>query len=785
MLSRSLQALEFPKVLEIVRTYCVSDMAAQRVMALAPLSTLQSIEYEQSLYSQAFVWRDTSAFVLHFFHDVSPVLATLATGHTVLDLDALWVLREGLFEACALEESLLGGKGVADGGQAWPLLLAHVQASPLPALSISALRRCMRDDGELRDESSPELLAIRTNLRQLHQTCLRHVKDIVVQYNMTQYVQDTYMTLASDRYVLPLKTNFKGRLQGIIHDYSNTGETCYFEPMFLVEFNNRLQSLKREERAEEHKVMALLTDIIRREEALVAAAWECLADVDVLLAKCAFGERLDGVMLTITHDAGEVPLNLMQARHPLLVCDASLEAKGGARPIDLVLRPNDKVLIISGGNAGGKTVCLKTLGLIVLMTLTALPVPVARGSSMPPLTSVYALIGDAQSLEEHVSTFTGQIAHLASLFEAVTAQTLVILDEFGAGTDPAQGAALAQAVLDELREQGATVVTATHFPALKTYALSREGVRAASMLFDPQTKQPLFALAYDQVGASQALEVAREYGMPAAVLERASQYLLLDGEDMSVLMERLNALAVEREKDLQALKVEQEQCEAKRAGLQERFDRDRQRLHGEVQSLMQAITQDMKAKKVEHKSSLKALAAVRASLAEEKAQTAPAHVPSLETLKVGQSVWHRPWEKYALVDELDARQDRVKLSMNGVFLWVDRNMLALHGGEDAQRIFKKQKTSNTGVLQTRPQESAALRLDLRGKRADVALQELTAFLDRALLSSFSDVEIIHGRGTGALRKQVHTLLATFPSIASYSLAPEDMGGDGMTMVSFE
>ena len=221
--------------------------------------------------------------------------------------------------------------------------------------------------------------------------------------------------------------------------------------------------------------------------------------------------------------------------------------------MDLIFRPTDRALVISGGNAGGKTVCLKTLGLLAIMTLAGLPVPAAKGSVIPWWTSIHAFIGDEQSLDDHLSTFTAQIRHLGNAWEATDRRTLILLDEFGAGTDPAQGAALAQAVLDGLLERGAHVVAATHFPALKTYALTREGVRAASVLFDPGTKKPLFRLAYDQVGASQALDVAREHGLPESVLRRAEQYLLLDGQDMTAVMDRLNALAAKREGELDAL----------------------------------------------------------------------------------------------------------------------------------------------------------------------------------------------------------------------------------------
>ena len=316
------------------------------------------------------------------------------------------------------------------------------------------------------------------------------------------------------------------------------------------------------------------------------------------------------------------------------------------------------------------------------------------------------------------------------------------------------------------------------------HALTREGVRAASVLFDPGTKKPLFRLAYDQVGASQALDVAREHGLPESVLRRAEQYLLLDGQDMTAVMDRLNALAAKREGELDALKAEQQRTREKRKAVQERFERERERLIKDVRELSAKVMKDWQEGKAGHKQALKELAKVRAELhvsPEQEEAAAPAF--DIAEIKPGQHVMHRPWNKKAVVREVDARQNRVKLDMNGVTLWADA---ALLGPADAPQQQAKPKS---GVLVRTTAGSAPemslLRLDLRGKRADQALGELSQYLDRALLSGREGVEIVHGRGTGVLRKEVHAFLKTFPGIASFALAPEDQGGDGVTIVTFK
>lgn len=791
MEKRTLKALEFGKVLEHLAGLCASEAGRAACLALLPLPSLAEVHAEQALLeeSRTFVARPHRGgqddFDLMDFPDCTSLLDELhdhsARRDPILDADALWAMRVVL----GLAKKAVTAIGEND--TRWPALAAVALAHPLPELLTAALGRCLGDDGLIRDESSPELQFVRGEMRRMHQGCLRKVKEFAVQYNMLHYLQDDFMTLSNDRYVLPLKSNFKGRMQGIIHDYSNTGETCYFEPMFLVAHNNRLQELKKEERDEERKVLSMLSDMVRADLPLVREAWKLLVRLDVLNAKGRLADLFDGHCVTVLDQGEGVTLDLSAARHPLLALDPQIRKAGGPHPVNLHLRADDRVLVISGGNAGGKTVCLKTLGLVAVMTFAGLPVPVAKGSSMPWWSAVHAFIGDEQSLDDHVSTFTAQICSLSAVWDSTSRNSLVLLDEFGAGTDPSQGAALAQAVLDELLARGAYAVAATHFPALKTYALSRAGVRAASVLFDPGTKKPLFRLAYDQVGASLALDVAREHGLPESVLRRAEHYLLLDGEDMSAIMERLNALAAEREKSLDQLAEEKLRTREKRDMYRERFEKDRERLNAEVRGMAQELMRAWKDGRTTAKQALKELSRVRAEVASGHAKPVPGDEVEVEAaldiskLEIGQTVTHRPWGKTAVVREVDSRQKRVKLDMNGVSLWVEPHLLALK----PQGEIRPKVADHRGVVVNASVEMSLLRLDLRGKRADLAITELERFLDRSLLTGMDGVEVLHGKGTGALRKQVHALLKTFPGAASFATAPEDQGGDGVTIVTFK
>ena len=459
--ARTLNALEFHRIADHLSELCLSGVGRERARAIAPLDDAEAVTLAARIYEEAADWASRPAaggavFCVCSFPDVSGMLRAAATSraHTFQpDVDAFWALREVLRLARDAHASI----AQPEAATRWPHLLAMADGSPLPVQLTAALLRCISDDGLLRDESSPELYRLRGELRRLHQSCMRKVKDFAQQYNMLAYLQDEFMTLSSDRYVLPLKANFKGRMQGIIHDWSQTGETCYFEPMFLVEINNRLQELKREEREEERKVLVYLRSLLEAELPGARAALELLAQLDVLQAKRRLAALFDGRPLPLTPVAEGI--QLLDARHPLLMLNrvaesgkdgskAAAAAHSKVRPLDIVLRPGERALVITGGNAGGKTVCLKTLGLIAAMTLSGLPVPVGAGSHLPWFSRLDAFIGDEQSLADNVSTFTAQIEHLAKAWKHLDASSLVLLDEFGAGTDPAQGAALAQAHLE-------------------------------------------------------------------------------------------------------------------------------------------------------------------------------------------------------------------------------------------------------------------------------------------------------------------------------------------------
>ncbi len=782
-MQRTLIALEFDKVLEKFSHYCISQSAKQKSLTLLPYLSAygeeaHSLKYNQNLFFEAKDWLAQTHFKLTAFPELNAILDHLSSSHPFLDVEAFWAVKETLLQLNKVLESVVEHKANSS------TLMHFTHDKSFPQELFEHLTRCISDNATIKDNASPALLLLRNELRSLNQSCTRKVKEAVSEYNIAHYLQDDYIALDSDRYVLPLKANFKGRLQGIIHHYSNTGETVFFEPLFLVEINNRIQELKQEEREEERKILLMLTSLLIENKKVLADAWNLLLDIDILLAKLSLADAYNGHCLVMQDKASFM---LPEAKHPLLALEAVNNKKLNIRALDIHLREEERVLVISGGNAGGKTVCLKTAGLIILMTLAGLPVPLAQNASLPIIERVHAFIGDEQSLDDHVSTFTGQIRHLSRVFDELNDKCLVLLDEFGAGTDPAQGAALAQAVIDGMLEKKAYTLAATHFPALKTYALTHNYVRAASMLFEASTKKPIFSIAYDQVGASIALDVAREHGLPEYILSKAEQYMLVGGEDMSKIVDTLNDLAVQRKEELDTLKKEQAKALEKQKQVQTKFEQERRKLHDEVRELSRELMHAWKEGKTSAKQSMKEMAKLRASLVptdmEEKKELSKEDLKiHFEQLKQKDTVQYLPWNKKALVLEVDAKNKKVKLDMNGVSLWASAKDISLSASAKSEENTSTKKAQNQKASLAKASEEMVRRTcDIRGKRADIAIIELETFLDKSLLNSVDIVEIVHGKGTGALRKSVHEYLRTSAFVSHFEKANEDQGGDGMTL----
>ncbi len=766
MESRTINMLEFPKVLQRLSQEAVSSPGKQACLDTSFFHHCAQLEYELGLLREIISFHQDRRPSLNAFPDINPCINKFSHPDSLLDIEECWDISAVLREAQGFFASFKGADA-----EEFKLLKAMTDELSWPQGLISGLGRCFGPAGEIKDDSSPELYAVRNEIRSIRNQCSRKINESLTLSDISHYLQDDYLTISSDRYVMALKANFRGRLKGIIHDYSQTGETCYFEPFFLTELNNKLQKLKRQEREELRAVLRYLTDLCRAALEDLKTLFRWLVRMDCLLAKAKLGEKIGAVPMNIS-ETGR--LKLKNVRHPLLVL-------GGfaVTPIDIELEPGQRVLVVSGGNAGGKTVCLKTLGLTALMALSALPVPADQGSTIPLWDKIFVSMVSEQSVEDSLSTFTAQIHHFSRFWPMLDGKSLVILDEFGVGTDPSQGAALAQAVIDGLLEKKAWVGTATHFPALKAYALSRDQVRAASVLFDADTGKPLYRLAYDQVGSSLALGMAREQGLPAEIISRAEKYLLLDGQEKDAIFGKLNRLALQKEQELERIRktetVLKDKFERQKIDLQ----RQKDILLEEIRSAARQVLSDWQSQKMGRKKALKELAELKGRLypAQDESSSPEREILSWEKIVPGERYVYRPWNKQGVIQEKDDRKGQVKIDLGGISLWVDPQVLE-HSPDDSVQAHGRH--SLAGAAQSMP-----LSLDLRGMHAREALLELDRYLDQSLLAGRKKLEVIHGKGTGVLRTAVHEHLKDNPAVAAFRFASQDCGGEGMTEVELK
>ncbi|MDQ7031233.1 MAG: endonuclease MutS2 [Desulfonauticus sp.] len=757
MHSKTIKYLELDKVLRFFSSEATSEEGKAYFLSLRPDLDFWDVLYAQKLLESFFQAVKYKPLSVDFFPSLKGVFKNLVRENYVFDLEDVWGLevffrsQEKIFDW--LEQVTIFFKDIED----------FEQKKVCPFRLKQAIFRCVGENGELKDESSPALLEVRQAIYNIQKRCTKKIEEFFQQNKISHYLQDEFLTISSDRYVIPLKANFKGKIDGIIHDYSQTGETCYLEPFFLIELNNQLQQLKLEEKIQERAVLEYLTNLARQEQSDLVKCYNFVVQIDVYLAKVKAGLKIGAVPLAFNEQGR---LSLKEVRHPLL---AFLGQK--VVPVDIELKSEQKGLIITGGNAGGKTVCLKTLGLTALMVACGLPVCCAKNSQLPYFKQVFAIMGDEQNLEESLSTFTAQIELLKTYLQNLDQHTLVILDEFGTGTDPTQGAALAQAVVEYILEQGAWVVCATHFPGLKVYGLTSNDLRVCSVLFDPETKRPLYKLLYDQVGASFAFQVAKAKGLPEVILEKAEKILGTQGEKETLLLERLNSLVWKKEQELSDFRVKKDKIVTRLKDALTQIRHRYKTLEQEVQRAKQKILQEWKEQKISRKKAIETLSKLQSELKQEKKTTKQDF-----SLAVGDKCLYVPWDKQAKVIGFDAKKQQYKLDLGGIIVWTQKTDLA---------PWHKIREPKNGQVVVQVEGQSLWRLDVRGFRVDEALIEVDKYLDRAVLKSRKIVEIVHGKGAGILKQAIHNSLRNHPLVAQFYLAPLEQGGDGVTLVELK
>ncbi|HZI17726.1 MAG TPA: Smr/MutS family protein [Pyrinomonadaceae bacterium] len=733
--------------------------------------------------------------------------------------------------------------------EAAPVLWSAVEALPrtLNQLAARVFSKIL-PGGELDDRASPELARVRSEIVRLRSTITRSLESLMRRHD--EAIQDQLVTLRNDRFVIPVRTDHRGRVAGVAHGFSSSGATVFVEPLESIEANNELQNLRETEEREITRILLTLTDELRRERESIEAAARAVAELDFANARAALAARLRATEPSVGEDD---VLELVEARHPLL--EENLRERGAeVVPVSLRLSPEQPVMVISGANAGGKTVVLKTTGLLSLMALSGLHVP-ARSARFPFYASVLADIGDRQSLAANLSTFTSHVSNIRRMMELCERPALILLDEVGTGTDPEEGSALGVAVVDHFRSAcGAQVIATTHYGGLKMYAASDEGVQNASVEFDERTLEPTYRLLVGVAGSSAGLEIARRFGLPegviAAARSRVDEQTLLASD----YLRRIQREAEEAEALRRALEEERRAVADKYASLDreaERRERERQAEFADeieraardfeqrARELYTKIQDRAERARVEREAERRA-AELRREAQQRKAEARAATArPGTHTgaqtgaqaggQTAGQAagqpggarVVRRGGDEGRAGSEREAAApardievgDEVRLTTLGTIGVVERisdgqvevrvknlrfreklKNLELLAPEPARKAeadnslaakLRRMQERGTEVRLKQSREAPDAELNLIGRTTDEARDELDKFLDEAYLHGYARVRIIHGHGTGALRRAVAELLGHHPHVARYGPAAENQGGAGATEVELK
>lgn len=805
---KTLAMLEYAKVLERLCSYAAFSASFDLGQALRPSSNLDEVLLWQGQTSEARQLLDINADIsIGGAHDIRPLVDMAAHGGVLAPNELLEV-----------KSTLISARSLARTFERltvqYPLMVALTAGLAPPSGLVDSISRAISERGDILDYASEQLATIRRELKVAYERLMSKLERIINDPRNAPVLQESIITQRNGRYVVPLRADFKGRLRSIVHDQSASGATLFVEPLVVVELNNTYRELQLAERDEERRILAELSRDVGLHASELIGVVEALADLDLCLmrAKYAFDSRaVAPVLVPFRKDEcqpGEdkvhpgSTIRLFQARHPLL-------DPAKVVPVDVELDAATFVVVITGPNTGGKTVTLKTVGLFVMMAQSGMAIPAQSGSEISVFESVYADIGDEQSIEQSLSTFSGHVTNLVHLLKEANRSSLVLLDELGAGTDPQEGAALARAVLDFLLERRITCMAATHYPELKTYAHATRGVTNASVEFDLQTLRPTYHLTIGLPGRSNALAIAERLGLPGSIINAARSTIHPDdlrAEDLLDEIHRQRDLTRQARAEAEKL---QHDAERLRADLIRRLDQ----IEDERRTILEGARDDAGEE----------VADLRVEIDDVRRQLARARQPldvvkSLEgQLQELAEAIEKPVErkKTSVSKPATARQplrlgEKIKLrslKMQGIVTSLGENEIEVQVGAlrvrarlaDIQRADDEEEpvpppnlppaaspshiapaqTVSSGLFSPSP----GMELDLRGQRAEDALDALDRYLEAAFMAGLPFVRIIHGKGTGRLRQVVRESLRVSPHVKKFESGQDNEGGDGVTVAN--
>ncbi|MGC2236500.1 MAG: endonuclease MutS2 [Pyrinomonadaceae bacterium] len=795
----SLTTLEYERLLALVARNAQTEMGRARLENLRPLTSRIDLERDLKAVSETILLGEEKQVSWSFsgLEDPTDAVAILKIKNATLEphllLEVTRVCNQALFARSAIQPE----KDFA------PVLWQTVENIPPTLLAaIDRINKKLLPSGEIDDAASPELARLRREINNQRGRLMKSLETTI--RGAGDAIQDAIVTVRNERYVIPVKADFRGKVGGVAHGFSSSGATVFVEPLGAIEANNELQNLKGKEEREISRILFALTEELRQQLPAIETAVAAVAELDFIKTKVEFARRFKAIVPEISDDD---TLSLVEARHPLLE-ENLRETDNEIIPVSFKLTKQNSVMIISGANAGGKTVVLKTAGLLGLMAISGLPVP-AREAQIPFYKSVLADIGDQQSLSANLSTFSSHITNIAGMMRECQRLALVLLDEVGTGTDPEEGSALGVAVVDYFRQNcGAQVIASTHYRGLKIYASTDENVLNASVEFNEKTLQPTYKLLVGLAGASSGIEIARRFGIRDDVIENARQNLDISAQEAENYLHKLQSetriatdlrVALEEERDATAKKYATLDIEfrKKEKERQQQFEKELAQTIEEFERQSKAFIQTIEDKSLKAKLDKERLARKaelnRAVLSkfsgQAKAETRPSgNVPNITTenrpISIGSKVL-TSFGNVGKVEKIDG--ETVEVLVGAMRLREKLSNLQTVVSEEKpteNRLENLQKQSKNSNLRLDVEDMNA-ELNLIGKTTADAEYEIDRFLDEAYLASLPRVRIIHGFGTGALKNFVHHFLKGHPHISKFSFAPPNQGGNGATIAELK
>ncbi|MCL4505863.1 MAG: endonuclease MutS2 [Chloroflexi bacterium] len=788
MNSKHLNTLELPKILERVANYCSFTPSAELVRALTPATDPVEVRRRLAETTQARAALEANDnLTVGGAHDVRGAVVHAARGG-LLEPQELLDIRDTLVSGKNVQRMLSRMAGL------YPDLSAITNAIEPRNELVDEISRCIDEKGEVRDSASPALGDIRRRVRAVHDRLMQKLQRIVADGNSSTYLQEAIITQRGGRYVIPVKSDFKGRIPGLIHDQSASGLTLFIEPLATLELNNEWRELQLAEAREVQRVLSQLSGLVSTDGDAIIRTVEALAQFDLALAKAKYADATRAVCTTIIDTKGGAAgrvINLQQARHPLLNPLSVV-------PIDVTLDEATRILVITGPNTGGKTVALKTIGLLSVMGQCGLHVP-AESAAYPIFDNVLADIGDEQSIEQSLSTFSAHLTNLVSFLDHVNAGSLALLDELGAGTDPSEGAALARAILEYLLKTNAFCMIATHYPELKAWAYMTEGAANASVAFDTETLRPLYKLSIGLPGRSNAFAIAQRLGLSLDILAQAQSYIDSNDARAEDMLAEIARIQRQLESAREATHRAQHEAERNADRIRARLgamDDERKALLSEAREdalreveALRAEVRRLRARIISAGGTLENVRALEKEV--DTLQAAPPLPPLQETERRREPPpGKRPIQANDVVRVRSLGAEGIVGAITGdeadVQIGRLRTRVKLSDLERTRHARSSQEEERTEQYQMADKPaSPGIELDLRGLTGEEGVTRLENHLDQAARAGLPFVRVIHGKGTGALRRAIRTAIKDNPLVKSFETGQEGEGGDGVTVVKLE